>query len=497
MLSLSLVISMNAFIDRFFSRLNSKNISYCHFKSNNNLNYALDGEGDLDLLISRDCIAEFNRVLSEFKFRVTCAWGGLSNPYVFHYFSCDPENGKIIHLHVYFKLITGGSLVKNTWLPLEKMLLEESYLLSDKNIYVPRKEADIIVFVLRKMLEQLSITEHFLYFKDKQNILAELNWLLEGVDFNNLNNLLAKWMPFFTPTLFYKCIHSIKTDNAISRIALGFLTSIKCGFKLKSPPLVELHRVKIMLKIFICNKIGLRLKNKILCPSGAIIAFVGSEASGKSTLSREIYNWLARDFTVTHKHLGKPNHAYITKPIWWSIKCLYQVKNILLGFFKCKTRDKPTKNIESSNINNLNIPNPIVCVLDAIDRFYAVKKCVRKVLNGELVITDRYPSCVLNAPDSPKIPKNSRTPILLEKLEKYFYRKIIQPDIVFRVQAPLELTIARNAEREKSEPEEFVRTRYKQSKLLSFDQCQVVDIFTNEKLNESTLKVKMSLWDLL
>ena len=63
--------------------------------------------------------------------------------------------------------------------------------------------------------------------------------------------------------------------------------------------------------------------------------------------------------------------------------------------------------------------------------------------------------------DGPRIDGKSSFLRYLSKLEVNNYLNIPQPDLVIKAEAPLEVTLKRNSERDKPEPEEFVRMRYK------------------------------------
>ena len=50
----------------FFTYLNTHNIRYCHWKSNVNLQKALEGKTDLDILIHKEDKKKFESVLEKF-----------------------------------------------------------------------------------------------------------------------------------------------------------------------------------------------------------------------------------------------------------------------------------------------------------------------------------------------------------------------------------------------------------------------------------------------
>ena len=107
-------------------------------------------------------------------------------------------------------------------------------------------------------------------------------------------------------------------------------------------------------------------KNRYILPGGLLVAFVGSEASGKSTLSKDVFNWLEERFDVVHIHLGKPKKNWRTKPIW----LLISVYSYLKKFIRFKSHQTQA----SKESIALNLPNPVVSWLDSIDRNHAMKK---------------------------------------------------------------------------------------------------------------------------
>ena len=85
----------------------------------------------------------------------------------------------------------------------------------------------------------------------------------------------------------------------------------------------------------------------------------------------------------------------------------------------------------------------------------------------------------------------------LTHLEHKFYREIPPPDLVIYLTAPLEVTIARNANRGKYEPEDFVRLRHAQSSNLQFSKTTVYKINTDQPFEETLMEVKKAIWNAL
>src|SRR5690242_19168417 len=108
------------------SRFNQEGISYCHWKSNIDLAKTLDGELDIDILVSNDSFARAIEILMQLGFKPAVArWG--SNPSgIFHYYGYDPNQLDLVHLHMFTRVLTGESFLKSHLFPFEDMLLNNT-----------------------------------------------------------------------------------------------------------------------------------------------------------------------------------------------------------------------------------------------------------------------------------------------------------------------------------------------------------------------------------
>ena len=80
-------------------QLYNHNISYCSLKDNFELNEALDGMSDLDLLVHRNDFSCFISVLQKLLFKKAYQ-KHITYPDVSHFYGLDIESGQILHLHV-------------------------------------------------------------------------------------------------------------------------------------------------------------------------------------------------------------------------------------------------------------------------------------------------------------------------------------------------------------------------------------------------------------
>ena len=227
---------------------------------------------------------------------------------MYHYFSVDPATGLIVHLHVYqtnigwVDLKTIGSGRNNVFVYSARKWFRE--------VKIPAYEADLIFFVIRKFVEQYSVIEHYLFIKDHENIKAELQWLLQRTDRARINEILKTWVPNLKPNFFDECIYALENNSSIvNRVFLGRRMRKIFNLTVTSAIRASINRSIIFFTAHFRNRFRLKRNNRFCFPGGKLIAFVGSEASGKSTSTNEIYTWLEKRFDVSLIHLGKPKSS--------------------------------------------------------------------------------------------------------------------------------------------------------------------------------------------
>ena len=480
--------------------LNSKGLKYCHWKSNLSLTQALSGKTDVDLLIDRMDADSFRILMGQLCFRPAIAKEVSSFPSVEHYFALDEESGDLVHVHAYFRVITGESLVKNYRLPIEAMLLENTREM--ESIRLPTKSAELVIFTLRMMLKHTSLTELLMLARDWKQVKHEILWLLDGGSVNEAINLINQWLPSVDTELFSECVQAIKSPaSLLRRVSLGLRLRSSLRIYARHSPLVAwlsgIRKFLIMgIRRLIQSERGVSPQS-----GGAVIAIVGPEATGKSTLLAELRNWLGEHFAVNQIHAGKPKSTLLTF-----------IPNLLvpaLRFFLPTYRSSriETQHASEEEVQNSQKVYPIISairsVLLAYDRRALLTRAFARSSNGSIVLCDRYPSLSPGSPDGPQL---SQFPILkdqypiqyrLSRIEKQIYEEIPPPDLVVLLTVPIEVAILRNRNRGKVEPEDFVRLRHGQSSSLEFEKSQVYKINTDQPLDKTILDVKRAIWNVL
>src|SRR5438128_5018273 len=292
---------------RVFDALDGAGVRYCHWKSNRNMASALRGDTDLDLLVHRGDAARFRSIVERAGFRPTTTSGC---PSIANYYGLDEESGKLIDLHVYYRVVTGAT-IKNYHLPVESMLLDGARR-TDDGLYLPARSAELVLFVIRKTLDYAVLSEA-VRPREGKAYAEELAWLSEGVSEEEVAALLRGHLPTIDFAFFQKLRDAIRSDTSrVRRLLLGRALASRLRPHLRyRAPLAMVLRTR-----HVCTHVwrGLRRERRAetLLSGGAVVGVVGSDASGKSTLVREVSRWLGGFLSVATVHGGKPPPTPLT-----------------------------------------------------------------------------------------------------------------------------------------------------------------------------------------
>lgn len=487
-------------IDQF----NQAGVSYCHWKSNIDLAKSVEGELDIDLLISVLSLARATEILAQLGFKAAAPRWGANPTGIFHYYGYDPQLDEFVHLHLFTHVITGESFLKSHLFPFAEMMLKDTYQVDGIN--VTSKDAELVLFVLRMYIKYGSFLDALRVLRSEKKTQEEAKWLRAGSDMRKVVSLLGEYGPVISERLFVDCLNAL-LDRA--SFAQKWLLSLKVRSKLriyrKYSVLGSLLGHLQLLTGMLHKKIRKQKGSKVLLSGGAIISIVGADATGKSTLVSETSRWLRKNFVLTSVHAGKPPSTLLTTPI-----------NILLGLqrrlggrsksISAKNRieffasdSKPAAKAERS-IGSLIYAVRAVSL--AWDRRALLLNARRAAANGEIIVCDRYPTRLIGMMDSPRLESNPAQkgwiPAVynwLARMEQNIYRQIPPPAIVLRLKVSLEIAKQRNASREVIDDEIYLQSRHQLSEEWSMEGIRALqDIDTDPPLAETILAVKDAIW---
>jgi thymidylate kinase len=485
---------------RLIEALEQQGVLFCHWKSNAALGEALAGRGDLDLLVDRADAATFESVLARLGFKLAVDTIGGTPPGVFHYFGLDRPTGALIHLHAYYQVVTGESLLKNYRLPIERLLLDDRR--CRHGVPIPSADAELIVFVIRAMAKHSSLVEYLLLCRQRragyEALRAELGALLAEGDVARSCDLLQRWLPALEPALFAACVDALRRDAPLARRArlARRLRSQLSGYDRLAPLPALVLRTRLVAALAL-NRARGGGPSKSPAVGGAVVAFVGPEATGKSTLVREVSSWLGAAFEVRAVHLGKPPSTWLTL-----------LPNLAVPLLRRRLPRQRTTRVEEAQGDGgsarVSVLFGLRAVLDAWDRRALAIGAHREARRGRVVLCDRYPSTVVGAMDSPRLrasPADGWQGRLLRRLgalERRLYRQIPPPDTVLRLTVPVEVAVERNRERQKKgkESDRYVADRHAR-RVVPVYPTRTVELDSDQPQAQTVLAARRLVWDAL
>ena len=483
-------------VQALIEALNSQEIRYCHWKSNLQLQDALAGQGDLDLLVGREDAQRFAAIVAATGFKRAIDPVQTPRTTICHYYGLDPETGVLVHLHVFYRVLTGESLLKDYHLPLEDLLLSHTHPV--QGMPVPDPAAELIVYVVRMMVKHTNLLEYALLRRRGEDLPAEAAYLLTAAARERYAKLLQRWLPAIELALFNQCLACLQAGESGWRL-VG--VSLRLRRQLWSyRRLSSLVTCGLRVKIF-SQRLGWRLwgagKSKQLVSGGAVIAFVGPEATGKSTLVAAVTQWLGQTFNVRSAHLGKPPGSGLST-----------IPNLMLPVLRRLAPQQRTMQMERE-LDQQGRPASLLyglrSVLVAWDRRKLAAWVHRRAANGELVICDRYPSLVTGAMDSPRLvpPEGEgwRQRLLrqLAAWEQQLYRQVPAPDMVIQLTVPTAVAIERNRQRHKANKESDAEVQYRHSHRLMpiYPNARTLTLDTDQPQAETIRQARQMVWEML
>jgi thymidylate kinase len=431
-------------IYEFFSHLDARDVPYVSWKNNHELDKFFDGDSDLDIYIPKSYKQKFIKIATK------NSWIAAVNPvaefaHIEHFYNIG-DNGKIYHLHVYFKVITGESWIKEFDLPMGGYLIENRRKHDKHGIYVLNDESQAYLFVLRHIIKCGSISSRALYLKDCESY--RLEWELCNYRVDELRG--------HGPILLDGaiCNSGLLNDFQLS----GFINSFM--FRNKISPflrikyfLLPIYRIVSFASRAI-NKLFFNRK-KVLKPRGLVIAISGVDGSGKSSMVDLINSSLSSFLTIRRLSLGKPQGKLIE-----FIRKLFS-----------NNKPKITPPSKEDSFHEVGLFKSISLLVLAVLRLFESWKSQYYINNGYVILVDRWPTREFGKMDGPKIYVNNTSSTLVKlfsKFEGLIYKTIPAADVCFFLEVSVDTAIKRNSMRIKDdkETESEIRERHMENKMI-------------------------------
>ena len=468
---------------------------FCHWKTNLDIDKALTGIDDLDLLVSESDAGKFEIALLNEQYKEAESITSRFQPGVFHFLANDDASGRLINAHVHLHTLTGDHFIKSWALPFEKMLLDDTREIA--GMPIPSREAELIIYVVRGMIKHASLFDFLLIVKGGKPGSREYDYLTDGIDMARVRALLQRHLPEIDFDLFQRAMTLLGDNAALSqKVRLGrrFKKKLRKYRRYGATTQTTITTAAVLRMVW--NRLVHRHKHMRLRNGGRIIALIGPQATGKSTIAAELKKWLGVELAVTTLHAGKPPRTWVTL-----------LPSLAIPLARKLMPGKATVKIEKDAIDNNSRKFPLIFIIRKVmlawDRRALLQKAWRRARNGKIIVSDRYPSDLVGAIDGATFRDEAieaeRSPLkrALMKLERRIYDDICPPDLVLELTVSTEKAIERNLKRNKKGPKQttdYVRLRHSMKYKPVFHDTPVVKISTDEDFDEMMLKIKQIVW---
>lgn len=457
---------------------------FASWKNNHELDLALSGNSDIDLLLHpSDTLIMFdllnNYGFAEGRTKV------IHYPSVFHFYCYDVQLEKLIHIHLYTKIITGESHTKNYHFPIESVFLER-VLLDKRGVPVLHPSDQLLIFLLRHYIKISCLPGLLLYMRERKSYDDEFNAIsMDGVESENIlptNNLVFDDLNF---SELIKIYHSNFIFQYIKGLKVRFILN---GFSRYNLAENFYHRYMQIVYRFLNKVLFKRKKN--LSHKGKFIAITGLDGTGKSSTVAHINKTFSHHFDCKIIHVGIPKTTLLTFPF-------RAILNTFKFFVKKNNIQITTTDADITKATS--IARALRYSVLAYERYKATKQAVKLSNRGVIVIADRFPSENIGVMDSRRIIIDNNSPYitkLLFKFETRCYAFCGMPDLLLNLKVPVEVSIERNRARVKEgkETDQEIRDRYHINSNLTYRAYNLIEVNMDREKNECMKDICSLIW---
>lgn len=489
-----------AIVKSLLNELNKHDIIYCHWKSNEHVLPAVQGDTDLDVLFSENQQDQVRSILVNVGFRKFKAAWFVRYPYIEDYLAIDSESGKLVHVHTHFRLVLGEKMVKSYRLPWENVILEGRIWMQQVNIYASSEKDEFLLLLVRLALKIPFLhTKKFAKKQDSEDAKREFYWLKERVGKEELCQLSRKRLGSVSVTSIEALYDNGLTSEGIKQLSTAIRPEMNSMRRLS---FLNSYRLRYTRWIFYnFSRVNKRLNllpianHRTFLGDGLIISLMGADGSGKSTQTKLLTQQLKKKLDTVFIYMGSGDgtSSFYVKLLKYTIRLFQPENDRKLNYKLSKTRISDLK-VNQSPVKQV---GKIVYALSlCIDKKAKLKNAQRIRRRGAIVICDRYPQIqCFGYNDGPLLGtyRTSKFACLrwIANFEKKQYGlcEYIKPNLVIKL-----ITDTKVLHQRRSDEMSFERLSEKQEGIVALkfaDDVKVIHIDAAMEISE-VLKVAMS-----
>ncbi|RAP77487.1 hypothetical protein [Paenibacillus montanisoli] len=481
-----------------------KNITYCHWKSNEHVKEGLCGITDLDILVDHNQKQKVYELLVSCGYKFFVATFGIKYQGIEDFIGLDESTGKIVHLHMHYQMTLGEKYLKGYCLPWDKVILETRKWDPENRIYISDPNVELILLLVRAALKwslrnRVSSALGKKYFRG--DFKREYLWLLERIEKSKFDSYCRQLLGMDENQLYSKLVGETFVMHEFMkfrRLVLKRLAPYKTYRRTAAIFWKSVRELSFTFSVFRKKYLKMDVPVRRTLPTGGIlVAMIGSDGSGKSTVVKKVVEQFSWKIDATHVYFGSGGGK--------SSLLRYPLK-VARGLFLKAPGSKQGGNSSVRTAAKAPSTNKSSLFYQAAKLFWALtlwrekKQKLRSAWknrqSGMVVITDRYPQTqVKGINDGPLLSQwlNHRNKWLRsfasKELKAYQSAEGRAPDLVIRLNVTPEIAASRKND---MTFEEFTK-KIEVVRSLEF-KTKVVEVDATKPLNEVLLEVKKAIW---
>ena len=475
--------------------LHDEGVRYCHFKSNAHVDAGVAGLTDLDVLVDRRDKTRAEEALARRGFKRLAAHASRAYPGVDDFFGLDEETGRLLHLHMHYRLIVGERFFKNYRLPWENEFLETRALDQATGVFVADPALEWLLLACRAALK-LRWRDRLRQGRERAGMSSEHRWLAERTEPAAVAEHASRLLGAETAERVGRALAEDLRRRRLAELRRELLRSPRV-FRAYRPLSAVMVRWERELT-WVLGTVNRRYLHRPFpyrrsgSSGGTVVALVGSDGAGKSSVVEALHSWLGGKVDVVTIYFGSGQGP--SSILRWPLKLALRVARRGSG--------PPRLDPDIRRSRDVSVPRAIWAVLLAREKRAKVRTAMRARERGFIVICDRYPQTqVGGVSDGPLLwrwhESTGRLKRRLARWEREIYElgAAIFPDVVVRLIVAPETAAQR---RPGDDPRELAfRTRLVKDLRFETARYGVTDVAADEDLESVILQVKRALWPVI
>lgn len=439
-----------------FAAFDAHGVGYCHWKSNQHLEAALRGETDLDVLVARADATKVQTVLAACGFKRFDSVVGMGYPAIEDYFAFDDVTARLAHCHLHYRLVVGEHRLKGITLPWEEHFLRTRVWDTDAQLYVADPHLELVTLLTRAAVklqwrEQL---RHALGAgRPDFGMRAEYDWLLARVDRCRLGEVCSALLGDSAAAALADLLERGLEARALRRFRSAAWPRI---VRFRTYGVLESRARQTMRQAaWVAAGVSRRYLpvarslRRTLPAGGLMVAVLGSDGSGKSTVTRFVTTLMAKKLDVLYMYFGSGDGP--SSVLRWPLKVAYAMVD---GKRKPASSpgDRPPGKRRRRGVL-WRSASAVWAVVLAREKRSKLRTAWRARNRGMLVLADRFPQTqMIGFNDGPLLSHgldHRFAPfrrVARWELESYRLSEVYAPDLVIKLSVDQAMALERKPE---------------------------------------------------